>query len=1053
MDTGEIVARFEAERQALALMDHPGIAKVFDAGQTDAGLPYFVMELVKGVPITEYCDQNELAPRARLELFVRVCNAVHHAHQKGIIHRDLKPANVLVADYDDEAVPKVIDFGVAKATGVKLAEKTMYTQYGQIVGTLEYMSPEQAKLNQLDVDTRSDIYALGVMLYELLTGTTPFDKRRLAAVGFEEILRIIREEEPPKPSTRISTLGDRSGSVAASRRTAVQELRKDLRGELDWIVMRAMEKERNRRYQSALGLGLDIERFLNDEPVQACPPSAAYRARKFVRRHRGPVIAAAAVLVVLVLGLVGTAVGLDRAVDAAHSERGMRFRLALDKGLSLCDDDHVGTGMLWLAEALALCPEDQPDMARVVRANLNAWRRELNELQGMFGHDRAVVVVAISPDGSRIVTGSTDRTAQLWALRTGERIGAPMRHSGDVHEAKFSADGTRLLTSDYGTMAFLWNGLTGELIHEFRHVIEAPDQAPPAARPADAFVRVKTCSGVVGAAFRPPLEREIVTSCGDGTIWIWSAETGAEIGGFERQPHMVHDIAVSADGTRLLTSCHDKNAKVWDYESRKVLATFRHGTRVTGSAFRGASSDQIVTGDGDGNVYIWSVAAARATERKLLTTAASGYLAGPWRHNGVVHRLRVSPDGREIITASFDNTARVWRPDDRDAGRVPIEHEAAVQFAVFAPDARLATACDDNAARIWRPAPGQSLRTEDFETGPDLEGIYSKDGRYLLVKPDKKLDRAVLYETWSGREVCEIPQPGAVRAIAVTPDVARLLTGSSDGGRVWDIAKRRELVHLPLQGTAMAVDFSADGGTALAAGFGRDAVVGSTSTGAALRPRLEPGCRIWGAEFSPVGSMFAIACEDKALRIFDSVDASEPRILEGHRSAVAGVAFSGDGSLVATGGQDRTVRVWNPRTGEPVSDPMPLDGPVWYTTCVAFSPDSRTVVIGSDDRSVRVWDVATAKPIGPRLALASGVRMVAFFDDRRVVTGTATGEVRFWEAERAPLRGDVEHVRTWIEARTGMRLNENGVVRALDLDEWRARMDRLAQLGGAPSAG
>ena len=285
MDTRQVIARFEAERQAVAMMDHPNIAKVLDAGTTDSGRPYFVMELVKGVPITKYCDEKHLPLRARLELFVQVCQAVQHAHQKGIIHRDIKPNNVLVAEYDNHAVPKVIDFGVAKATAQKLTERTMFTEFGQVLGTMEYMSPEQSKFNQLDIDTRSDIYSLGVLLYELLAGSTPFEGKRLHAAAFDEMLRIIREEEPPKPSTRLSSI-DTLPSVAANRHTEPARLSKDVRGELDWIVMKALEKDRNRRYETASGFAADIERHLHDEPVEAGPPSAAYRLRKFVRRNK-----------------------------------------------------------------------------------------------------------------------------------------------------------------------------------------------------------------------------------------------------------------------------------------------------------------------------------------------------------------------------------------------------------------------------------------------------------------------------------------------------------------------------------------------------------------------------------------------------------------------------------------------------------------------------------------------------------------------------------------------------------------------------------------------
>jgi serine/threonine protein kinase/tetratricopeptide (TPR) repeat protein len=317
MDTRQVIARFEAERQALSLMDHPNIAKVLDAGTTERGRPYFVMELVKGQPITQYCDEKHLTPRQRLELLLPVCQAIQHAHQKGIIHRDIKPTNILVAEYDQQPVPKVIDFGVAKAISQSLTEKTMFTGLGQIVGTLEYMSPEQAKVNQLDIDTRSDIYSLGVLLYELLTGSTPFDRHRLRSAAFDEMLRIIREEEPPKPSTRLSDSKDSLPSVSAQRQTEPAKLTKLVRGELDWIVMKALEKDRSLRYEAATGLAADIQHYLNDEPVIACPPSAAYRFRKFAQRNRAALVTASLLTAVI---LVGAAVSVWQAVRATHAE-------------------------------------------------------------------------------------------------------------------------------------------------------------------------------------------------------------------------------------------------------------------------------------------------------------------------------------------------------------------------------------------------------------------------------------------------------------------------------------------------------------------------------------------------------------------------------------------------------------------------------------------------------------------------------------------------------------------------------------------------------------
>ncbi len=315
MDSRSVLARFEAERQVLALMDHPNIAKVLDGGLTDSGRPYFVMEYVKGVPITEYCDATRLSVEERLDLFVQVCSALQHAHQKGIIHRDLKPSNILVAPYDDKPVPKVIDFGLAKATHQSLTEKTLYTAHETVLGTPLYMSPEQAQLNNLDIDTRSDIYSLGVLLYELLTGSTPLERKRFKEAAWDEVRRVIREEEPPRPSVRLSST-DTLPSLATVRHTEPEKLKKLVRGELDWIVMKALEKDRTRRYETSSGLARDIQRYLDDEVVEARPPSPGYRFGKFVRRHKGQVIAAGLVLLALLAGIAGTTWGLVREARA-----------------------------------------------------------------------------------------------------------------------------------------------------------------------------------------------------------------------------------------------------------------------------------------------------------------------------------------------------------------------------------------------------------------------------------------------------------------------------------------------------------------------------------------------------------------------------------------------------------------------------------------------------------------------------------------------------------------------------------------------------------------
>jgi serine/threonine protein kinase len=365
MDTKQVIARFEAERQALALMDHPNIARVHDGGATESGRPYFVMELVRGIPITDYCDREQLSIPDRLELFVLVCRAVQHAHQKGLIHRDLKPSNILVTLIDGAAVPKIIDFGVAKATGSSLTERTLYTGFHQFVGTPMYMSPEQADLSGMDVDTRSDIYSLGVLLYELLAGTTPFDPQTFRAAAYDEMRRIIREEEPPKPSTRISNLGVALPTVSARRKADPKQLAREVQGELDWIVMKALEKDRRRRYETANDFAADLMRCLSDQPVAACPPSAAYRFGKFARRNRVALTTAALVSGALLLGLTASLVMAVRATEAERRTT-TAFRQARDHlaeadrqrayARKAVDEMYTQVAEKWLSRAGGLTP-------------------------------------------------------------------------------------------------------------------------------------------------------------------------------------------------------------------------------------------------------------------------------------------------------------------------------------------------------------------------------------------------------------------------------------------------------------------------------------------------------------------------------------------------------------------------------------------------------------------------------------------------------------------------------------------------------------------------
>jgi serine/threonine protein kinase len=393
MDSAQVIARFEAERQALAMMDHQNIARVLDAGTTDSGRPYFVMELVHGVPITKFCDDSQLTPRQRLELFIPVCQAIQHAHQKGIIHRDIKPSNVLVTMHDDKPVPKVIDFGVAKATEQRLTEKSLFTAFGSVVGTLEYMSPEQAEMNAFGVDTRGDVYSLGVLLYELLTGTTPLERKRLREAAYSEVVRLIKEVEPPRPSMRLSSSGDLP-KIAASRKMEPEKLSRLLRGEIDWIVMRCLEKDRTRRYESAHALARDVERYLRDEAVEACPPSVVYRLRKFARKNRVALstgVAFAAMLFVVFGLIVFGAWWTDRqSADRRHEQalivarNNDALKATLDQVETALKSGRIDEAGALLGQA-ARQIDDQtiPDL-RERRTQLEKDERAVRELNDIF---------------------------------------------------------------------------------------------------------------------------------------------------------------------------------------------------------------------------------------------------------------------------------------------------------------------------------------------------------------------------------------------------------------------------------------------------------------------------------------------------------------------------------------------------------------------------------------------------------------------------------------------------------------------------------------------
>ena len=605
MDTKEVIVRFEQERQALALMDHPNIAKVLDAGVTPLGRPFFVMELVQGIRITDFCDQNNLPTAQRLDLFIAVCNAIQHAHQKGIIHRDIKPSNILVTLHDGPAsagCPKVIDFGVAKAIqSQRLTDLTFFTRFDQMIGTPLYMSPEQAEMSGLDIDTRSDIYSLGVLLYELLTGKTPFDAQELMALGLEAMRKTIREKEPVRPSTQLTQelaaadvrrvhskseirpaatarqRGENQKSeeeVRASslRLLQIKELVHLVRGDLDWIVMKCLEKDRSRRYDTANGLATDLKRHLNNEPIIARPPSAAYRFQKAWRRNKLAFTAAAAVATALVMGIgVSTwqASEASRARDAAQAERDKartaqteaeRARLEAKAEVYVANMKLAGQawekGNYGQLRQLLAATRSAPNRG----FEWYYWQRQAHlNLQTLRGHAGEVRSAAFSPDGRSIVTGSEDQTARVWDAATGKERLKLVGHTNAVNSVAFSPDGQRVAVGAWNA-AVVWERASGrELFKLMGHI------------------------GPVCAVVFSPDGRRIVTGSFDSTAKLWDAATGRELLTFDCDRDVISSAAFSPDGQRIVTghiSPGDGTARVWEAARADQVAVWEEEERV-----------------------------------------------------------------------------------------------------------------------------------------------------------------------------------------------------------------------------------------------------------------------------------------------------------------------------------------------------------------------------------------------------------------------------------------------------------------------------------------
>jgi len=1011
MDTRQVVARFEAERQVLALMDYPNIAHVFDAGMTASGRPYFVMEYVKGLSITEYCDQHKLNIETRLRLFQRVCNAVQYAHQKGIIHRDIKPSNILVTVQGDRAEPKIIDFGIAKALTHSFTEGTLFTQQGQLLGTPEYMSPEQVDMATQDIDTRSDIYSLGVLLYVLLSGSEPFDQESLEKGGLAGIQRTIREQEPPNPSTRLTSLGEEGRRIAERRKTHVEALAKRLHKELEWIPLKAMRKDRVRRYRSVSELSDDIQNYLDGAPLIAGPETAIYRAKKFVHKHAGSVATAAIIAVAIIVGFIistamylrsekaleGEAVARVRAEKAEETiqqalqresvartraeeaekiaqeqrklaeERAEEYRRSLYvHRVNLADIAHRDGDMDRLRKLLDSCPED-----------LRAWEwHRLNYISDQAvmtlpGDEEEVYEVTFSPDGRRILSAGADGTINIWDAINGKELMTLRGHEGAVVAAAFSPDGKRIASIGRDNKVKVWDANSGKESMTLTGDDSLSDRFPPAFIP-------------VSVAFSPD-GRKIVSGSPDNAIKVWDVDGGAllmTLSGHEGWPTC---FAFTPDGERIVSSSIDETIRVWDASTGQQLMVLKgHESGVGGIAIS-PDGKSIVSHSADRTAKVWDM----ATGDELMT------LPG---HNKNFRSVTFNNDGTRIATGDRTGEVEVWDAADGTELTTLLGHLKPVRSIAFSPDGkRIVSGSDDGTVKIWEPGVDHAVPV--IMEGRYRSMTFSPDGRHIVTSGGR--DMAIrIWDAVTRDESMKIE--GAGGGATFSPDAKRIISSDGHDILIWDASSGKKLMMLsghesgPLseqQGDIWSISYSPDGTRIVSGGLDKTVRVWDSTTGAeimtlrghddwATYPEMSP---VTSVSFSPDGQLIVSGSYDSTVRIWDAKTGTEILTMRGHSNLVNDVAFSPDGRCFASASSDGTIRVCDVATGDEL---QVLRGHEHEVLSVAFSPDGRRIASGSKDDTIMIWDAATGVEV-QRLLIHGWVWDLCFSPDGKTLATTS----------------------------------------------------------------